>query len=278
MRAVDSVGFQELPVLLGCSLHVLARYKLQGMRRHLGLWYSKSMMDSHEANLDLLVVATHPDDAEISVGGIILSAVKSGLKVGIIELTHGEPTPYGSVERRKEETSNATEVLGVSWRNCLDLPNRSLQNTLEAREQLASMLRLARPEMLLAPYWQDVHPDHVAASQLVDAARFWSKLSKTSMPGEPYWPPRIYYYWSIHLRIHPKPSVVHDISDVIEQKMEAIRCFQSQIITGRSNTFPTLLDDIKDRARYWGWTIGTAYAEPLASREEIGITSLQSIL
>jgi LmbE family N-acetylglucosaminyl deacetylase len=109
------------------------------------------------------------------------------------------------------------------------------------------------------------------ASRLVDDARFWSKLTKTDMRGEPYWPPRIYYFWSIHLRNHPKPSVVFDISDHIEQKLAAIRCFESQVTTGRSQTFPTAVDDIRDRARYWGWSIGRKYAEPFASREEIGV-------
>jgi LmbE family N-acetylglucosaminyl deacetylase len=109
---------------------------------------------------------------------------------------------------------------------------------------------------------------------LADDARFWSKLSKTDMAGEPFHPPRIYYYWSIHLRIHPSPAFVLDVSDVIETKMQAIDCYESQLITGRSTEFPTLLDDIRDRARYWGWTIGASYGEPFASREEIGIESL----
>lgn len=226
--------------------------------------------------LDLLVVAPHPDDAEISVGGTILACKADGMSVGVVELTNGEPTPYGTVERRQHETAAATKALGLDWRHCLDLPNRSLQNDLASRRGLAEVFRLTRPGIILAPYWDDAHPDHVAASAICDAARFWAKLSRSDLAGEPFHPPRIYYFWSIHLRIHPKPSFVVDVSPHIDSKMASVECYASQL-EGRPTGHPTLLDDIRDRARYWGWTIGTAYAEPLASREEIGINSLRAI-
>ena len=227
--------------------------------------------------LDLLVVAAHPDDAEISVGGVIVSSVAAGRRVGVLELTDGEPTPRGTVARRASETAAATEVLGLAWRGNLGLPNRSLQADLGARRGLAEAFRLTRPGVILAPYWEDAHPDHVAASRLVDDARFWSKLSRTEMAGEPFWPPRLYYYFSIHLRIHPRPSFVFDISDHIDAKMQAIGCYRSQVIEGRSSESPTLLEDIRDCARYWGWTIGRAHGEPLTSREEIGVESFEVI-
>ena len=227
--------------------------------------------------LDLLVVAPHPDDAEISVGGVIASAVSAGRRVGVLELTDGEPTPRGSVERRAAETAAATQVLGLAWRDNLGLPNRSLQADLVARRGLAEVFRLTQPGVILAPYWEDAHPDHVAASRLVDDARFWSKLTRTEMAGDPFWPPRLYHYFSIHLRIHPRPSFVFDISDHIDTKMRAIDCYESQVIEGRSTEFPTLLDDIRDRSRYWGWTIGQSYGEPLISREEIGVGAFEAI-
>ena len=231
-----------------------------------------------QAPLDLLVVAPHPDDAEISVGGVIAALVAGGRRVGVLELTNGEPTPRGTPERRAEETRAATEVLGLAWREELGLANRRLEADLVSREKLAEMFRVTRPGVILAPFWEDAHPDHVAASRLVDDARFWSKLSKTDMAGEPYWPPRLFYYFSIHLRIYPKPSFVFDISAQIETKMQAIQCYESQVIEGRSTESPTLLDDIRDRARYWGWTIGTGYGEPLVSREEVGVAGFDSIL
>ncbi|MFN0197376.1 MAG: bacillithiol biosynthesis deacetylase BshB1 [Planctomycetaceae bacterium] len=225
--------------------------------------------------LDLLVVAPHPDDAELSVGGTILRAVEEGLSVGVLDLTNGEPTPHGSPEIRAQETAAATEVLQLSWRGNLELPNRSLEPTLAARAKLAGVFRQTRPKIIFAPYWEDVHPDHVAASRLVDDARFWSKLTKTDMPGEPYWPPRMYYYWSIHLRIHPQPKFVMDISPYLDRKIQAIGSYVSQFVTGRPSDFPTILDDVRDRARYWGWSIGTAFGEPFAGREEFGVNNVK---
>lgn len=235
-------------------------------------------MEALTKSLDVLVVAPHPDDAEISVGGSILTCRSQGLRVGVLELTDGEPTPRGTPERRAQETAAATEVLGLDWRANLGLPNRSLEPTLDARRQLAEVFRLTRPKLILAPYWEDAHPDHVVASRLVDDARFWAKLSRSDMDGEPYWPPAIYYFWSIHLRIHPQPAFVIDISHSIDAKMQAVACYESQLIEGRPTAPPTIMDDIKDRARYWGWSIGCGYGEPFASRESIGLTGFAPLL
>lgn len=229
-------------------------------------------------NLDILVVAPHPDDAEIGVGGTIIRSKSQGLSVGVIDLTTGEPTPHGSLETRARETAAATELLDLDWRDNLGLPNRSLEPTLAARRALAGVFRTTRPKIIFAPFWEDAHPDHLAATQLVDAARFWSKLSKSDLAGEPYWPPKVLYYFSIHLRIHPQPSFIMDISDQIDLKMQAIACYESQFVTGRSQDFPTSLDDIRDRSRYWGWSIGTRSGEPFTSREELGLKSLTAIL
>ena len=229
-------------------------------------------------NLDVLVVAPHPDDAEIGVGGTLFRSKSQGLMVGVVDLTSGEPTPQGNLEIRARETAAASAVLSLDWRENLGLPNRSLEPTLSARRALAEVFRSTRPKMIFAPYWEDVHPDHVAASALVDAARFWAKLSKSDLRGDPYWPPKIFYFFSIHLRIHPKPSFVVDISDQIEAKLQAIGCYESQFVAGRSPEFPTPLDDIRDRARYWGWSIGVRYGEPFVSREEIGIQDLRDLV
>src|SRR5215471_9720489 len=156
------------------------------------------------APLDYLVIAPHPDDAELGAGGTILALQAQGARVGVLDLTDGEPTPHGSPELRRQETEAATAILGLDWRGNLGLPNRSLVADLDARARLAGMIRELRPRVLFAPYWEDSHPDHVAASQLVDAARFWAKLTKTDMPGAPHYPERLFYYFSIHLRIQPQ--------------------------------------------------------------------------
>jgi len=228
--------------------------------------------------LDILVVSPHPDDAEISVGGAIAVSLRQNLRVGVVDLTTGEPTPHGSLEIRQQETDRATEILGLSWRTNLGLPNRSLQPDLAARRRLAEVFRMTRPQIILAPYWQDAHPDHVAASGLVDDARFWSKLSRSDMEGDPFWPPMLLHFLSIHLRIHPTTSFVLDISSEIETKMNAVAAYQSQLVKGRPQTFPTALDDIRDRARFWGWSIGKAFGEPLINRESVGLRSLSSLV
>jgi bacillithiol biosynthesis deacetylase BshB1 len=236
------------------------------------------MNDASLPTLDYLVIAPHPDDAELGAGGAILLFKAQGAKVGILDLTDGEPTPHGTPEIRGTESERASAILGLDWRGNLGLPNRALVADLDARRRLAGMVRRLRPRYVLAPYWDDAHPDHVAASALVDAARFWAKLTKTDLPGEPHYPLRIFYYFSVHLRLHPRPSFVLDITPFLETKLRAITCYRSQFIEGRSTTPPTILDDLRDRARYWGWSIGTTYGEPLVCREEIGLRSLRDLV
>lgn len=227
--------------------------------------------------LDYLIIAPHPDDAELGAGGTILLLKAQGAKVGVLDLTDGEPTPHGSKEIRRAETAAATAILDLDWRGNLGLPNRSLQSDLESRRKLAVVIRELRPRWVLAPYWEDSHPDHVAASALVDAARFWAKLTKTDMPGQPHFPERIIYYFSIHLRVHPQASFVTDITPYLEAKMKAVACYQSQFITGRPTTPPTILDNLRDRARYWGWAIGSGYGEPFVCREPLGLRGLRDL-
>ena len=228
--------------------------------------------------LDILVVAPHPDDAELGMAGAILKFKAEGRRVGVLDLTNGEPTPFGSIETRERETAAATAILGLDWRGNLGLPNRSLQHTLEARAKLAGVFRELRPHTLFAPYWVDAHPDHVAALDLIEAARFWSKLTKTDLPGEPHHPTRILNYNCVHLRVVEKPAFVLDISEYWEQKRAAIECYHSQFIAGRPTDPPTFIDRLRDQAAYWGWAIGAKYGEPFASREAIALASMRDLM
>src|SRR5919109_4070348 len=106
--------------------------------------------------LDYLIIAPHPDDAELGVAGTILTLKDQGARVGVLDLTDGEPTPYGSREIRRAETEAANKILQLDWRGNLGLPNRSLSTDLEGRERLAGVLRQLRPRRLFAPYWEDV--------------------------------------------------------------------------------------------------------------------------
>lgn len=228
--------------------------------------------------LDVLVVAPHPDDAELAMGGSILKFREEGLRVGVVDLTSGEPTPFGSPEIRARETAAATEVLALDWRQNLGLPNRSLQPTLEARAKLAGVFRETRPRWIFTPYWEDAHPDHLAATELTEAARFWSKLTKTEMPGEPYYPPRLFYYFCFHLRHIPQPAFIVDISGYWERKRAALECYHSQLVQGRPQGTMSIIERLRDQASVWGFTIGTEYGEGFATREPLGLRTLSATI
>jgi len=204
--------------------------------------------------LDVLVVAPHPDDAELGMAGAIMKLKDEGWRVGILDLTDGEPTPFGSPEIR------------------------ALEATLDTRAKLAAVFRRERPRWLFAPYWVDAHPDHVAATELIEAARFWSKLTKTDLPGEPHHPQRIFYYYCVHLRMLPQPAFVLDISRYWDRKRSAIECYRSQFTEGRPPEPPTLIDRLRDQAATWGWSIGVQYGEAFASREPLGLTTLSGLI
>lgn len=229
------------------------------------------------SELDVIVVAPHPDDAELGMGGAIVNLISRGLSVGILDLTDGEPTPYGSIEKRQKETAQASEILGVTWRQNLGLPNRSLEPTLENRKAIAEVFRQVQPRWIFSPFWEDAHPDHLAATQLVEAARFWSKLSKSDMKGEPFHPSRIFNYYCVHLKMTPQPAFVLDISEQWPIKKAAIAAYHSQFIEGR-NTSPSFIEQLEFEAAYWGKTIGVRYGEPFASREPIGMKGMAELI
>ncbi len=228
-------------------------------------------------SLDYLVVAAHPDDAELCLGGTILALKAQGASVGVLDLTDGEPTPHGTRELRRHETEAATALLKLDWRGNLGLPNRAVVADLDARGRLAAVFREHRPRYLLAHYWEDAHPDHVAASALTDAARFWAKLTKTDLPGKPHFPKQILYFLSFHLRLPLQPSFVLDISEHHETKMQVLACYRSQFIEGRPTTPPTFLEEVRARDQYWGWTVGVRFAEPFVCREQVGLRSLNAL-
>jgi bacillithiol biosynthesis deacetylase BshB1 len=219
--------------------------------------------------LDALIIAPHPDDAELGMGGTIALMLSRGLRVGILDLTDGEPTPLGSIETRARETAAATAILGVPWRENLGLPNRRLRATLSARALLAGAIRRTRPRWLFAPHWVDAHPDHLAATRLAVAARFWAKLTKCDLPGDPWHPERIYHYPCVHLKTVSRPAFVVDISSTVEAKRASLACYASQFPVGA--TRPTVLERVAAADAWWGGLIGTLHGEPFWSREPLGL-------
>jgi len=233
-----------------------------------------------EQNKRAMIFAPHPDDAEIAMGGTIAKLIAESWEVILADITNGEPTPAGTVETRAAEAAQAAKALGITRRLCLELPNRYLQETLEARRILAECIREHRPRWLFTTALPDAHPDHIHAHHLVTDARFTAKLTKTDMAFEPFYPSKIIYFYASHLRIHPDPKFLVDLTPYFEQKMEAIRAYQSQFWRhqkeGREQGW--VLDYLRTNARYFGSRIGVEYAEPFFIHEEVGLRSLDALL
>jgi LmbE family N-acetylglucosaminyl deacetylase len=167
-------------------------------------------------------------------------------------------------------------MLGVEHRITLPLPNRFLMDTVENRLAVAEVIRDVRPELVFLPYGVDAHPDHIAAERLGEAARFYAKLTKTEMRGDPHYPSRILHFFCTHYRLHVAPAFVLDISDQIDRKMDAVACYRSQFNEERGNA--GVLDAIRTVAGYWGTRIRRPYGEPFASKEAIGLRGLGDLL
>lgn len=226
--------------------------------------------------VDVLAVGAHPDDVELAAGGTLAVLAGRGLRVGVLDLTNGEPTPHGSPERRREESHEAARILGLASRVTLDLPNRYLQDTVEARRLVAAALRLLRPRLLLAHYWEDAHPDHWAASALADAGRFYGKLTRTDLPGEPYLVPRTFYFVASHLRLHRPVSFICDVTEGWERKAAAVAAYRSQFHDNPASR--QVPESVALRDRYFGRLIGRPYGEPFISREPVGVEDLRGLL
>jgi len=216
----------------------------------------------------VLVVAPHPDDAELAMGGTMARLAALGHRVHVLDLTDGEPTPHGSPAKRAREARRAAAILGIT-RSCLGLANREIVHDLASRHAVAAAIRLYRPDLLFAPYGEDAHPDHVAATRIVEDARFDAKLTKSRIPGEPHWTPRLFHYYATHLRIVPAPSFLVDTSGFDGLRRRAVLAYRSQFVEHRGNR--RVVAWLDAAAIYFGSRIGTATAEPFFSREAIGI-------
>ena len=155
----------------------------------------------------------------------IARLASQGHAVHLLDMTNGEPTPRGSVEVRAAESAEAARILGVS-RSLLGLKNREVMHTIEARHKLAAVIRARKPNVLFLPYPIDAHPDHVAVTKIGEDARFDAKLTKSDIPGDPWHPKRIIYYFCTHLRMSFQPTFCIDISSQIDSKMSACDCYK----------------------------------------------------
>jgi len=226
--------------------------------------------------VDILAVAAHRDDVEQTCGGTLLVQHALGWRTGIVDLTQGEAGTRGSAAERAAEADEAAQILHISHREALDLPDGNVQNTYENRLKLAAVIRRLRPRVVILPYWQGRHPDHYTTSTLGYEACFIAGLSRLVLPIElgaanlaPHRPYKILY---AALYADVRPSFVVDISDHIETRQRALLAYKSQY--GDQSCGSGLFvaeDDIRERmfatARHYGLLAGVRFAEPFIQKE-----------
>ena len=238
-----------------------------------------STTPSSESELDVIFVGAHPDDVEVACGGTVAKLVQQGYRVGIVDLTDGEPTPLcPDPAVRLAEAEEARKVLGAQKRVILDLPNRRLFDSFEARVALAKEFRRYRPRMVLGigNRTPTASPDHWQARQITDAAVFYSRLSKWDehFSGLPVH--RIerlmHYHLIFDLSAYPsdRDKLTVDISETLEKKLEAIRCYQTQFPPEKQQVF----DKLKGLAFAAGASAGCDAAEILVPTQSVVVRDL----
>lgn len=234
------------------------------------------MTDPLAPQVDLLAIAAHRDDVELLCGGTMARAASQGHRTGILDLTAGERGTDGSAPLRGEESEAAARVLGVTARRNAGLPDAGLENTPETRRLVAGFVRAFRPRVVILPYTSGRHPDHRIASQLAYDACFLAGLAKFDAPGEPHRPHKLLY--ALAYREDPvKPTFVVDVTDFMEAKMEAVRCYSSQFDgkTWGGEVFPggdrPLYEQVRMHAARAGSLIRRAYGEPFYTVETMEV-------
>ncbi len=231
--------------------------------------------------IDLLAIAPHPDDAELLCGGTLILAADQGHKTAILDLTAGELGSKGTPEIRRRESEKAAEVLGISQRKMLGLPDAGIANNDETRARLVEVIRELRPQAVILPYFEGRHPDHRVASKLGYDACFFAGLKNYPAAGEPHRPAKLLY--AIAYREHVmKPTFVVDTSDVFERKLEAIRCYSSQFddATAMGELFPTgvpFYELVRTQDAHYGSLIRAAFGEPFYTRETLSIENVVTL-
>jgi len=225
--------------------------------------------------LDLLAIAAHPDDVELTCGGTLINMVQAGYKVGILDLTAGEMGTRGTPEMRRRETAAATRILGVRFRENLGLPDARLEVNEKNKLAVARRIRALRPHTVILPYWEGRHPDHYNASRLAYEGCFLAGLKRLPLEGQPFRPFKVLYstvYYPV------RPTFVVDITQQFERRRRAILAYASQFKPPKRERRSKVylpLDQLEQEvhliARYYGQMIGVQYAEPFLVREVMQI-------
>lgn len=231
--------------------------------------------------IDLLAIAAHRDDVELTCAGTLLKAADQGYRTAILDLTAGETGTRGSAEVRGTEAMAAAKILGVAERRNAGLPDAHLANTDETRRVLVEQIRHFAPRVVILPFPVGRHPDHRVASELARDACYLAGLARYDAPGAPHRPHKILY--ALAYREDPvKPTFVVDITDQFERKMQALRCYASQFDGALSagEIFPTgqdLYSLVETQCAHYGSLIRTRYGEPFFTHETVRIEDVVAL-
>ena len=222
--------------------------------------------------VDLLAFGPHPDDIEIGIGGIVAKQAALGHRVGLCDLTAGEMGSNGTVDERLAEAEAARQVLGAVWRVNLRLPDRAIGTAADHQREVASLVRSARPKVVVIPYWTDRHPDHVTASHLLTESVFSAGLRRYSAEGEAWKPESVCYYFINDMAM---PSFVVDVSDHYDTKRRALACHVTQFQPSQPDAVATRLTSIRfrqlveSRDAQFGALAGVAFAEGIVVKQPL---------
>lgn len=236
--------------------------------------------------LDILAFAVHPDDAELGCGGTLLNEKLQGKRTGIIDLTQGELGTRGTAETRKAEAANAAKILQVDIRENLCMADGFFSNDEAHQRKIIATIRKHQPEIILCNAPEDRHPDHGRSAQLVADAAFLSGLRKIETTDnnllQEAWRPK--YVFNYIQDRYLNPDFVIDISDTFEQKIEAVKAYNTQFYNPALNepqtyiSTPDFLDSVIFRAKMFGKMIGVKYAEGYISKKMIGFNSFDTLI
>jgi len=206
--------------------------------------------------VDFLFFGAHPDDIEWGVGGALLLLGTGDTSFVLVDMTEGEMGTRGTVEERRTEASAAAGAMGAEARENLCLPDCALADSPENRRAVASAVRRHRPRIVIAPLWEDRHPDHAAAGLIVRNSRLYCGLSTLDDPSPPHSPAAFLYY---PLHTFYQPAFVIDTSAVFERKLDLLRTYRSQFVAPAED----FLYRLESRDRYYGSLIGARHGEAL---------------
>lgn len=220
--------------------------------------------------MDVLSIAAHPDDTELTCGGTVIKMAEAGYRVGVLDLTAGESGSRGNALQREREAKRASKVLGLVHRENLYLPDAGIEEVREFKLKIARRIRALRPRTVILPYWEGRHPDHYTTGRIGYEACFLAGLARLPLEGKPHRPHKIIYA-SLYVP-SVRPTFVVDITEQIEGKLRAILCYSSQFSPRKDmqNLFPAradLRERVASLARHFGLMIGTRYGEPFVTRE-----------